>query len=109
MRARVTTEWKIIYPEPLSVSAGEVVSVGKDDPDWPGWRWCTDARGKEGWVPERLISRGRTIDRDYTARELPAQPGDEVEIVLEEAGWIWCRKDDGTSGWLPARAVARQA
>jgi hypothetical protein len=107
MRARVITAWKIMYGDPISVRAGEVVSVGKDDPEWPGWRWCTDARGKQGWVPEAFIGDGGAIDRDYTARELGVVAGDEVTVVREVAGWVWCEKDDGASGWIPASHVAR--
>jgi hypothetical protein len=94
-----------MYTEPLSVRAGELVTVGEDDPEWPGWRWCTDARGKQGWVPEALIGDGGVIDREYTARELDVAVGDEVEIVREIAGWIWCEKAAGGSGWIPASHV----
>jgi SH3-like domain-containing protein len=107
MRGRVITEWKIMYVDPITVAAGELISVGKEDPDWPGWRWCRDARGKEGWVPEAFISDGKRIARDYTARELAASPGDEVEIVEEAAGWMWCTKAAGASGWMPARHLSR--
>jgi hypothetical protein len=90
-----------MYPDPLTVRAGEPLTVGRRDPDWPGWLWCTDPRGKSGWVPESFIDNN-TISRDYTARELCVSPGDEVEPLLEVAGWLWCKTPSGATGWLPS-------
>jgi SH3-like domain-containing protein len=99
-------EWKVMYTDPLNVRAGEALIVGEDDPEWPGWRWCTDAHGKEGWVPEAFIGAGQAIERDYTARELEVRVGDEVEVVYEVAGWVWCEMADGRSGWIPGSSVS---
>jgi SH3-like domain-containing protein len=112
MRARVIAPWKVTYPDPLTVAAGESVTVGRDDPEWPGWRWCTDARGKSGWVPVTLLDGDGPVARigcDYTARELAAAEGDEVEIERTMHGWAWCRSPTGAAGWMPARNLAPTA
>src|SRR5262249_3958009 len=63
------------YLDPIDVNTGEIVVLGKTDPEWPGWQWCTDGRGKSGWVPiEWIEARGNAcgiIKHPYTARELP--------------------------------------
>ena len=110
MRARVVLAWRVMYPDPIDVRAGETIVVGHADPEWPGWRWCSDARGRSGWVPDELIDEhepAARIRQDYTARELEAAEGDEVVIEREMAGWAWCRANNGACGWLPAQNVVK--
>src|SRR5215207_6877662 len=54
---RVVREYIAQYPDPISVQAGARVVVGADDPEFPGWRWCTGPDGRSGWVPEQLLDR----------------------------------------------------
>ncbi|HSJ58583.1 MAG TPA: SH3 domain-containing protein [Anaerolineae bacterium] len=38
----------------LTVRAGEMVTATTHE---AGWRWCTNARGDSGWVPDEHLSR----------------------------------------------------
>jgi hypothetical protein len=53
---RIIREYTPEYPNPLSVFAGESVSVGREDDEFPGWKWCRAANGSEGWIPVELLS-----------------------------------------------------
>jgi hypothetical protein len=46
MIRRVVADYKVAYPDPLVVRAGDVLNVGKEDPDYPGWVWCEDRNNK---------------------------------------------------------------
>src|SRR6476620_5600684 len=54
---RVLANYQAAYPDPIIVRAGEDLVAGKEDPDYPGWIWCTDRNGKGGWVPDDFIER----------------------------------------------------
>lgn len=109
--ARVVREYTALYSDPITVHAGERVLVGADDPEFPGWRWCTGPDGRAGWVPEQLLQRAGTdalVLRDYTARELSVEAG--VEVVLDHvtSGWAWVIAPDGRSGWIPQACLAAE-
>ena len=59
---RVITDYRAAYPDPITVCAGDELTVGDGDPD-PGWVWCTDGRGKGGWVPDDCIEQTRAGPR----------------------------------------------
>ena len=95
--------------------ASEIIKISDKVDYWNGnpgwvWVWCTDARGKSGWVPKGVIdvhADGTTgIARyDYTATELTVAVGDELVAWREESGWLWCTNQQGKSGWVPADHV----
>jgi hypothetical protein len=65
------------------VKAGETVEVQRADSDDPGWLWCRAADGREGWMPFEMLSRQESLAivlRDYSAKELAVQPGEEIEV-----------------------------
>ena len=106
---RVIRAYAAQYPDPITVRAGDPVDVGVDDPEFPGWRWCTGPDGRTGWVPEQLVRQeGRRgfMLRDYTARELTVGPGAEVVAGETMAGWTWVTTTDGRSGWVPNTALS---
>jgi SH3 domain len=109
IRARVFKEWQAMYPDPIDVRAGESIILGKTDPDWPGWQWCTDPRSKSGWVPITFIEKSDestgTILFDFTARELSILPGDELELLCLESGWYWARNARNDEGWIPGTHI----
>lgn len=90
-----------MYGDPIDVRAGEALVVGWTDPEWPGWIWCTDPRGRSGWTPIDAIENG-TITCDFTARELTVREGDVVTPLRFLHGWCWARDAHGNEGWLPA-------
>jgi variant SH3 domain-containing protein len=101
--------WRPMYPDPIDVRAGEAVTVGGTDPEWPGWVWCTDPRGKSGWTPIGILRpspRAGTavVSSDFTARELRVEPGEPLVLLQLESGWYRARGAAG-EGWLPASHV----
>lgn len=56
------------------MTRGESVEVGGTDKDDPGWFWCRALDGREGWVPEELLSgqgARAVMLQDYSAKGLP--------------------------------------
>ena len=114
-KCRVITDHQALYTDPISVKAGEPLTISEKvdywngNPDWI-WVWCTDARGKSGWVPKGLIDvhADGTIGiarYDYTATELTVAVRDELVVGREESGWLWCTNSQAKSGWVPADHV----
>jgi hypothetical protein len=110
-RARVIADYQAENPDPITVAAGETFQISKnvfywkDNPDWM-WIWCTDQRGKSGWVPRTAIefrSDDTTGNACYTycATELTVVIGEELLVTQEESGWFWCINRQGKSGWVP--------
>jgi SH3-like domain-containing protein len=102
---RVVREYAAQYPDPITVRAGDRVVVGADDPEFPGWRWCTGPDGRAGWVPEQLLGSAGLMLEDYSAKELSVSPGTEVEVQRTVAGWAWVTTRDGRSGWIPGTCL----
>jgi hypothetical protein len=102
---RIITVYKAKYTDPLIGHAGESVTVGKRDDEWPGWVWCTNDSGKESWVHESFIDihEDRAVFReDYNAAELDVKVGDTLIMFREIGGWFWCKTSRGIFGWIPA-------
>jgi SH3-like domain-containing protein len=103
-KAVIRREYKVEYPNPIQVKAGESVQVGRADEDYPGWLWCRAADGREGWIPSELLSSQGSpaiVLRDYSAKELAVRPGDEVEVEEVRHGWALVRNAQGDHGWIP--------
>jgi SH3-like domain-containing protein len=93
------------YADPIHVAAGERVFVGREDPEFPGWKWCRGPDGREGWVPVELLSDTTGDARvlsDYSARELAVMPGEEVAVEDARHDWLLARNKKGKRGWIPA-------
>jgi uncharacterized protein YgiM (DUF1202 family) len=105
---QVRRGYQIQYANPITVRAGESLTVGRADDDSPGWRWCRAADGRQGWVPVELLSSEEpdtTILKDYSARELQVVPGEEVTVEDVRHGWLLVRNVKGDCGWIPADCV----
>lgn len=107
--ARIIREYRIQYTDPLCVEAGENVSVGREDNEFPGWKWCKELGGGEGWVPVELLSDATatvtTVLCDYSSRELAVQLGEEVTVEDARHEWLLVRNSRGERGWIPASHV----
>lgn len=93
-------------PDPMEVKAGDRVRVGREDPENPGWKWCTAQDGKESWVPVALLQQNgdsAVLLESYLARELDVEQGAEVTVHRELEGWLWVTDAQGRTGWIPAR------
>lgn len=109
LAARVQAEWKVMYSDPIGVEPGDPVTLGKTDPEWPGWQWCTDQQEKSGWVPISYIDQraGSTgvMRHAFTSRELGIVPAEEVKLHKLESGWYWASNQNGVTGWIPGTHV----
>jgi Variant SH3 domain len=114
-RCRIIKDYQASNPDPFSVQPDELFQVSEkvdlwsDNPNWI-WIWCTDQRGKSGWVPQNIMQRGEekntaTARSAYRALELTVVIGDELEVVREESGWLWCINQQKEQGWIPLEHV----
>ena len=109
---RVATAHTSDYPDPISLARGEIVTIGREDDEYPGWVATTTADGNTGWAPKEFLDMdergGRaTARRDYTARELNTHVGQRLTVHSRLAGWLWVRTDDDAWGWVPESSVER--
>ncbi len=104
----VTESYTATYSVVIDGRAGEILQVGPEDVDFPGWLWCTDQTGTSSWVPKVYLEvegeRGRLL-RDYNAMELTAEVGERLAVVEEESGWVLCETESGRRGWIPTENV----
>ena len=114
-KCRVIKDYRAEYPDPMAIEAGERFAVSEktgaweDNPAWI-WMWCTDQRGKSGWVPKNIIQMdndGKTGSTRvaYNAIELTVSSGQELTILQEESGWFWCCDQQEKCGWVPINHV----
>lgn len=102
----VTAPHVVVYPDPIRVTAGAPLHVGRRDDGFPRWLWCRAADGREGWVPDVLVdvdssNPGHARARHaYDARELAVEVGALVLVVATFDGWHWVEAD-GKAGWIP--------
>jgi hypothetical protein len=114
MKPRIVLEaHNASYADPIEVAQGaRLLLTGRED-DWDGhrWLWAVADDGREGWVPDDLVSEtddGPVASRDFSANELTCSAGEAVRFIRETHGWAWCRKDDGREGWLPLGNLSRR-
>ena len=111
-RYRVVKEHRASFPYAMLAAEGDEVSIGREDPDMPGWFWCKDGKGVEAWMPKTHISiegtRGR-ITQDYNSAELDAGVGETVQYLGESLGWVECLDSRWRYGWIPADKLEPRA
>lgn len=109
MNYEVSKKYQSNYPNPITLSKGQYVIVGKEysGPEgWENWIYCfTLDKKREGWVPKQIIQDkddiGLILD-NYTAKELNVEVGEKVFGLKELNGWIWCKKlSNNDDGWVP--------
>lgn len=107
-RARVTEAHRAPDRPAMRMQAGERVTLGDRDSEWPEFVWTALASGLGGWVPSALFDAERghaSALQDYDTQELAADPGDELVLHNELAGWWWAENARGDTGWIPARKL----
>ncbi len=107
-RARVIAAHRAPERPAIRVSAGDAVTLGERDGDWPQFVWTTLAQGLGGWIPAALFDRDTgmaTALGDYDTRELDTTLGEIVILHHEQEQWWWAENARGDSGWIPARAI----
>ena len=107
---RVIKEHKATFPYAMIARAGDVVKVGKEDHEMPGWYWCKDSKNVESWIPKTHIDieDGRGIfNQDYNSIEHNAQPGEIVQYLDESLGWVECLNNEWKYGWIPINKLEK--
>ena len=107
-RARVIAAHRAPDRPPINVSAGDTVTLGQRDSDWPQFVWTTLGQGPGGWIPAILFDREvgeATALGDYDTRELGTEIGELITVHYQQEGWWWAENAQGESGWIPARAI----
>jgi hypothetical protein len=98
------TNYTVLDRSPLTISAGDTVTVGPRDKSWEGWIWVSTADGRGSYVPEEILEitgASAVVKTAFSARDLSVQHGEQVTALREVKGWLWCRNADGAEGWLP--------
>ena len=88
---KVIVEYESPFPDPLKIRNGDQVQLTEKESEWPGWIWCINKKGKEGWVPRsylKIQDNQATLLKDYDATELTAKVGENFVIMEEESGWF---------------------
>ena len=110
-RVRATKDRRVQYANPIRIRRGDLVRVGDQDVDQPGWWWCTAIDARQGWVPEHVLApgvkKGATLRvvADYESTELPLQHGDLLDVEERRPGWLLVRNADDQIGWVPQSHV----
>src|SRR6185503_4744392 len=111
MRALVLETYAVQYPDPINVEAGAPVIVVRRDDRFTRWLWCRAADGREGWVPENMLTStapgAAAIVAAYEATEVPVEAGASVDVLREFDGFAWIRRDDGRLGWVPSNLLQK--
>lgn len=114
-KCRATKDYQASSLDPIAVDAGEAFVVSERTNAWEDnsawiWIYCTNQRGKSGWIPKNIIQMDAdgqtgTTRTPYNAIELTITAGQELAIEQEESGWFWCRDQQGRRGWVPISHV----
>ncbi|MDD8024990.1 MAG: hypothetical protein PHI34_00645 [Acidobacteriota bacterium] len=119
----VLKPWSASYPYGIVLRPGDLVTMIKSDPEFPGWIWCGGPAGDSAWIPEAyiewlpaggsgsqgLVQRQGRLLRDYESTELTVAMGETVVFLEEEADWIRAEGSDGRRGWLPASCLREKS
>ena len=103
----VTESWTVTYSDPIQVSAGDPLKLNGREDIWDGytWLWAESQDGKEGWVPDCIVSKGDhpKATKTYSAIELTCRKGQSLIAEKRLHGWVWCSDQSGKQGWVPER------
>jgi SH3-like domain-containing protein len=103
---KVTKNHKSEFHVPLITKKGDIVEGQERETEYEGWLWCQNSAGLQGWVPKAYLKQASESGqfqflKDYNARELTINKGQEVIVLDEESGWAWVRTTLGEEGWIP--------
>jgi hypothetical protein len=110
MYLRVAKPHKASFDYSVAFEKGDVVKVGREDPEMPSWYWCMNEDGVWSWVPEEYLERKGpvgVITQKYDTGELTVDKGEILEYVTEVHLWTLCRAQDGRLGWVPTANLER--
>ena len=105
---RVAREHNAAFTYAMVATEGDIVSVGKEDPEMPGWFWCKDSKSVEMWVPSthlRIEGTTGVFNQPYNSIELTVEVGDVVQLLGEMLGWAECLDAKWRYGWVPSNKL----
>ncbi len=114
MEYKIKKDYKSQYKDPITLSAGDIVTLGEEEKEekWKGWIWA-EHNSQTGWIPLQIVDimpdlKGKIIE-NYSAKELDVNKGEIVVSIKEMNGWIWVMNEKNEDGWIPAEiAVAHK-
>lgn len=92
----------------IQVAAGDMVTLGQRDTEWPQFVWATLGNGLGGWIPALLFDNTQgtaSALADYDTRELDVEAGEILVLHREFAQWWWAENRHGQTGWVPERVL----
>jgi hypothetical protein len=107
---KIVEEHKATFDYAVLADIGEMVSVGREDTDVPGWLWCKNEAGLEAWIPETHIDiEGETavFNQPYNSIEHTIKVGEKVQYLGESLGWIECLNHEWKYGWIPTSKLKK--
>lgn len=107
-------DYTVVDRTPLTLAAGEKVTLGNADKAWEGWVWATTSEGRGTYLPVSFLEETETenspgqaqLKEPFAAIDLSVKKGDTVTCLREVSGWFWCRDTSGAEGWLPDYVLA---
>lgn len=111
MKLQIIKSYKTIFTNPIILSKGDEVKLGKEETkeEWLGWIWC-ETKNKSGWIPKQIIQtedyKNGVITEYYSAKELDVNEGDIVFLIREQNGWLWVKHSrTNEEGWIPKENI----
>lgn len=106
------------YEHPIAFDAGTLLTIIRNDDEWPDFHWCQTPDGSEGWVLRTAfeLADAASLDAlparaiaiiDYDARELALTPGERLLVGEDQGGWRWCYSAKGDAGWVRKADLAQ--
>lgn len=108
MQVQAKESYEIEFKDPIKITQGEILKLLKYSEEDPGWVYCSNEEGKEGWVPESSITtlnEKHIAKHDYFAQELQVKKGESLLIENIEYTWAWVKNDRGEHGWVPIKIL----
>jgi hypothetical protein len=100
----ITQEHRASFDYALVVEKGDIVEIGKEDMDSPGWYWCKGPDSVEAWVPETYLfidgERG-LLKQPYNSTEHSVVRDEVVQYLGDTMGWMECLDRNWKYGWIP--------
>ena len=56
MHGEIVKEHVSTFPHPVTFETGDVLQVGAQDEEYPGWIWVVTDNGNQGWAPLTLLA-----------------------------------------------------
>lgn len=107
-RARAIAQHRAPERPAIQVQAGDRVTLGDRDGEWPEFVWTALTSGLGGWMPSTLFDAqtgSASALEAYDTQELDVDIGEELVLHREQAQWWWAQNARGEQGWVPARVL----